>query len=127
MARAAAPAAAGLLLLLLLLGAAAGQPLHDAAAEGDLERVQTLLARPGTNVNQPNKDGWTPLHEAAARHYEAVCEALVAAGPPPSPRSPAARRALATSHDRRRRRQGPSWTRRTRTAGRRCTRRRPAG
>jgi hypothetical protein len=24
------------------------------------------------NVNAANKDGWTPLHEAAARHYEKV-------------------------------------------------------
>ena len=45
-------------LLLLVAGAAtlaASQPLHDAAAEGDLDRVTVLLERPGVDVNQANR------------------------------------------------------------------------
>ena len=34
---------------------AASQPLHDAAAEGDIDRVMVLLERPGVDVNQANK------------------------------------------------------------------------
>ena len=91
----------GSLLAAVLLHAATAQPLHDAAAEGDYDRVVVLLERPGIDVNQANKgtrphpthaslnlthcrrrraDGWTPLQEAAARHYEDVCKALVDAG-----------------------------------------------
>jgi hypothetical protein len=47
-----------LLLLLLVAGAttpAVSQPLHDAAAEGDLDRVTVLLERPGVDVNQANR------------------------------------------------------------------------
>lgn len=43
--------------VVLLVGAAtlvASQPLHDAAAEGDLDRVLVLLDRPGVDVNQAN-------------------------------------------------------------------------
>lgn len=58
----AAAAARGLLLLLLVAGTAtlvASQPLHDAAAEGDLDRVTVLLERPNVDVNQPNKGTWS--------------------------------------------------------------------
>jgi len=44
--------------VLLLVGAATlavSQPLHDAAAEGDLDRVTILLERPGVDVNQANR------------------------------------------------------------------------
>ena len=44
-----------LVLLLLVAGVARSQPLHDAAAEGDLDRVVVLLERPGIDVNQANK------------------------------------------------------------------------
>jgi ankyrin repeat protein len=74
---------AALCLLIALASSAVsvlGQPLHDAAAEGDLDRVLVLLEQPGIDVNQANMDGWTPLQEAAARHYEQVCKALVDAG-----------------------------------------------
>ena len=42
-------------LLLVVAGVARSQPLHDAAAEGDLDRVVVLLERPGIDVNQANK------------------------------------------------------------------------
>jgi hypothetical protein len=52
-----------LLLLPLLSCLAAAQPLHDAAAEGDLDRVAELLEG-GANVNQANAGA----HPACSAH-----------------------------------------------------------
>ena len=39
-------------------------PLHTAAQNGDLDKVQALLAA-GADVNAPNNDGFRPLHFTA--------------------------------------------------------------
>lgn len=39
--------------------------LHDACAKRDLQSVQTLLTKPGANVNQADRTGARPLHIAA--------------------------------------------------------------
>ncbi len=38
--------------------------LHEACAVGDLEKINLLLSRVGTDVNARAKDGNTPLHQA---------------------------------------------------------------
>jgi len=51
--------------------------LHQAAAAGDLERVQALLAQ-GSDVNEKDKNGLTPLHEAVAHRRRGVVQMLLA-------------------------------------------------
>ncbi len=41
-----------------------GCTLHDAAAEADLERLQTLLDN-GAHLDAQDDEDWTPLHHAA--------------------------------------------------------------
>jgi ankyrin repeat protein len=53
--------------------------LHRAAREGDLTRVQELLAA-RYSVNRFDELGKTPLHYAAAGEHFAVVDALLAAG-----------------------------------------------
>jgi len=57
---------------------AAGQ-LIDAARNGDLAAVQTLLAG-GADANRAQGDGMTALHWAAERGHAAVAELLLSAG-----------------------------------------------
>jgi len=68
--------------LAALLGAAAppaaGQ-LIDAARNGDLAAVQTLLAG-GADANRAQGDGMTALHWAAERGHAAVADLLLSAG-----------------------------------------------
>jgi ankyrin repeat protein len=54
-------------------------PVADAAREGDLETVRTLL-RAGEDVNGAQGDGMTALHWAAERGDAAMIEVLVYAG-----------------------------------------------
>jgi hypothetical protein len=53
--------------------------LHYAAREGDLARVEALIAS-GLDPSSADDDGWTPLHFAAQAHSLATCEALLRAG-----------------------------------------------
>ncbi len=54
-------------------------PLHDAARDGDVERVKTLIAE-GEDVNKRNQLlGW-PLHQAALNDDVEIAEMLFAAG-----------------------------------------------
>src|SRR6188508_1556694 len=69
-------------LLLLVLPAsvrAAGLPLADAVARGDLAAVRTLLAR-GADVNAAQVDGTTALHVAVDADRLDLADALLHAG-----------------------------------------------
>lgn len=50
--------------IILLSGYALAAPLHDAAKEGDLEKVKSLIAE-GADVNVKDDNGATPLHTVA--------------------------------------------------------------
>jgi ankyrin repeat protein/beta-lactamase regulating signal transducer with metallopeptidase domain len=54
-------------------------PLDQAAAAGDLEKVNKLLAQ-GADLNGKDKDGWTPLHHAAWNGRRDVAAVLIAKG-----------------------------------------------
>lgn len=54
-------------------------PLHQAAADGQVERVRELLAA-GARVNAVTETNWTPLHAAVAGGHVEVCRLLLAAG-----------------------------------------------
>lgn len=58
---------------------AAGQDLLMATEAGDLEHMQTLLAK-RVAINATNAQGWTPLHVAAAGGNVAVVELLLQHG-----------------------------------------------
>ena len=53
--------------------------LHDAALEGDVERVRQLLDQ-GADPNRKNATGYTPLQLAARSGRSASVEALLDAG-----------------------------------------------
>jgi len=53
--------------------------LLDAAKEGDVATVQRFISE-GTNVNQANERGATPLHWAAHKGHTEVVRLLIAAG-----------------------------------------------
>lgn len=72
-------APAGLILLLSAALALSDSPVADAAMEGDVEGVETLL-RSGADVNEPQPDGMTALHWAADRNDERVARLLMEAG-----------------------------------------------
>lgn len=55
------------------------QTLHQAAAAGDIEQVQEILAQ-RADVNEKNKDGSTPLHEAAGNGWRDVARLLLEKG-----------------------------------------------
>lgn len=44
-------------------------PLHQAAQDGNVETLRTLLQQNLTDVNAPDYRGWTPLHFAASNGY----------------------------------------------------------
>jgi ankyrin repeat protein len=55
-------------------------PIHDAARKGDVKKVKELLASDPKLVNDKDKDGDTPLHQAALHGQLAVAQALIDAG-----------------------------------------------
>ena len=68
-------------LALLLAGAVSlsRSPVADAAMDGDVDAVQSLL-RAGEDVNGPQPDGMTALHWAADRNDQRVAQLLLDAG-----------------------------------------------
>ena len=54
----------GCVIIFSLSGFAVAEPLHEAAKEGDLAKVKTLIAE-GSDVNVRTGTGITPLHWAA--------------------------------------------------------------
>lgn len=59
------------------------QPLHTAAAAGQLEIARLLLAR-GASVDGPDSDRSTPLHVAAVRRQPEMVSLLLEAGADPN-------------------------------------------
>jgi ankyrin repeat protein len=55
--------------------------LHYAAADGDSQKVEALLAS-GLNAGAADDDGWTPLHAAVQAWSPSICIALLKAGAP---------------------------------------------
>lgn len=53
--------------------------LHQAVRIGDANQVRTLL-REGSNVNQPDREGWTALHHAAFTGHRAIAALLIRHG-----------------------------------------------
>jgi ankyrin repeat protein len=54
--------------------------IHVAAAQGDLARVESILAEKPELVNARDKDGWIPLHMAANAGHNRMVELLLANG-----------------------------------------------
>ena len=61
-------------------------PIHNAAQNGNLNRVKALLNQ-GVPVNSRNEAGWTPLHDAAYRGHLSVVQELLRRGAHVNPRS----------------------------------------
>ncbi len=55
------------------------QPLHFAAADGDVESVNLLLDR-GAKINAATQDGWTALHFACLRGDKGLVQLLLDRG-----------------------------------------------
>ena len=55
------------------------QPLHFAAADGNVESVNLLLDR-GAKINAATQDGWTALHFACLRGDEGLVQLLLDRG-----------------------------------------------
>jgi len=62
-----------------LSGFAVAEPLHEAAKEGDLAKVKSLIEE-GSDVNAGDEKGFTPLHFAAYGGYKEVAELLTLKG-----------------------------------------------
>jgi len=63
----------------LLSGFAVAGPLHEAAKEGDLVTIKSLIAE-GFDVNAKTKSGTTPLHVAAREGHKEVEGLLIKHG-----------------------------------------------
>jgi len=61
----------------LLVARGASLTLFEACAAGEVERVERLIADPGTTVNAFSADGWTPLHLAAYFGHTRIAEMLL--------------------------------------------------
>ena len=66
-----------------LLGGLSNPAAHKAALLGDLNGVQTALARDPSLTAAPDALGRTPLHVAAEGRWKGVCDALIDAGADP--------------------------------------------
>jgi ankyrin repeat protein len=55
-------------------------PIHDAARKGDVKKVKEFLASDSKLVNDKDKNGDTPLHQAALHGQIAVAQVLIDAG-----------------------------------------------
>ena len=63
----------------VLVGTAFADPIHEAAANGDLAGVQAELDK-GADVNAKDEQGYTPLHNAAWEGHKEIAELFFAAG-----------------------------------------------
>ena len=64
----------------LLVSRGATLDLFEAAAAGEIERVERLLAAAPAEINSYSADGWTPLHLAAFFGHSKITELLLAHG-----------------------------------------------
>src|SRR2546428_6729151 len=62
----------------LLVARGAALSLFEAAAAGEIERVERLVAESPASVNGYSADGWTPLHLAAFFGHAKIVELLLA-------------------------------------------------
>src|SRR5713101_1430033 len=62
----------------LLVARGAALTLFEAAAAGELERVERLVAADPPSVTSYSADGWTPLHLAAYFGQVKIAELLLA-------------------------------------------------
>jgi ankyrin repeat protein len=67
-----------------LSGLAFGDPIHDAAAKGDLKKVQAMIQADPKAVSAKDKNGDTPLHLAALHGQDKVVQVLLDAGADPN-------------------------------------------
>lgn len=72
----------GLVWLACLFSSSCADSLSDAAASGDVDRIQALLTR-GEDPNEADARGWTPLHYAAKGRHERAVALLLAHGAAP--------------------------------------------
>ena len=68
-----------LLAFALFAGALFADAIHDAAKEGNLERVKFLISK-GAKVNARDKKGFTPLHWAVGKGHTEIAELLISKG-----------------------------------------------
>jgi len=64
----------------LLVARGAALSIFEAAAAGEIERVERLIDEAPTSVIEYGPDGWTPLHLAAYFGHPRIVELLLAAG-----------------------------------------------
>ena len=55
-------------------------PLHDAASDGNLEKVRVLIGEGGAEIDAPGENGETPLILAILEGHADVAELLIAHG-----------------------------------------------
>lgn len=67
-----------LLILVLIQPCAKTSPIHNAASNGNITKVQSLLKASPKLVNQRDKNGATPLHNAVAGNHKAMAAFLIA-------------------------------------------------
>ncbi len=60
-------------------GGTSNKTIHEAAAEGDIAQVQSLLSQ-GTDINLLNRSRFTPLHMAVLNRQKEVAELLINKG-----------------------------------------------
>ena len=76
--------AVGMFAAMALGGLAFADPIHDAAAKGDIKKVQAMIQADPKVVSAKDKNGDTPLHLAALHGQDKVVQALLDAGADPN-------------------------------------------
>src|ERR671931_178077 len=64
----------------LLVARGATLTVFEAAAAGEVERVERLLGEDPSSINGYSADGWTPLHLSAFFGHRKIAELLLAHG-----------------------------------------------
>jgi len=74
------------------------QPLHSGVASRRFEGVK-LLVEAGAPINEPQQEGWRPLHEAANRGDLELAKYLLAHGADPKVQNDAGKSAIGLAAD----------------------------